>query len=59
MACGVNLIIAIESVEQRWFVGAHANVGEGYPSNLLAQIPLRWMMKTASSHGFAFKNDVD
>jgi uncharacterized protein (DUF2235 family) len=49
----------LKSVEQRWFVGAHANVGGGYPSDLLAQIPLRWMMKKASSHGLAFKNDID
>jgi Uncharacterized alpha/beta hydrolase domain (DUF2235) len=49
----------LESVEQRWFVGAHANVGGGYPSDLLAQIPLRWMMKKASSQGLAFKNDID
>jgi uncharacterized protein (DUF2235 family) len=49
----------IESVEQRWFVGAHANVGGGYNSDLLAQTPLRWMMKKASSHGLAFKQDVD
>ena len=50
---------ALESVEQRWFVGAHANVGGGYPSDLLAQIPLRWMMKKASAQGLAFKNDID
>jgi hypothetical protein len=31
----------------------------GYPSDLLAQIPLRWMMKKASSQGLAFKNDID
>jgi uncharacterized protein (DUF2235 family) len=49
----------IESVEQRWFVGAHANVVGGYQSDLLAQIPLRWMMKKASLHGLAFKNDID
>jgi hypothetical protein len=49
----------LESVEQRWFVGAHANVGGGYQSDLLAQIPLRWMMKKASSHGLAFKNDIN
>jgi uncharacterized protein (DUF2235 family) len=49
----------ISSVEQRWFVGAHANVGGGCESDLLAQIPLRWMMKKASIHGLAFKNDVD
>lgn len=28
---------ALQSVEQRWFVGAHANVGGGYPSDLLAR----------------------
>ena len=49
----------ISSVEQRWFAGAHANVGGGCESDLLAQIPLRWMMKKASLHGLAFKNDVD
>jgi len=49
----------IESVEQRWFVGAHANVGGGYESDLLPQIPLRWLMKKASLHGLAFRNDVD
>jgi uncharacterized protein (DUF2235 family) len=49
----------LESVEQRWFVGAHANVGGGYDSDLLAQIPLRWMMKKASVHGLAFKHDVE
>jgi uncharacterized protein (DUF2235 family) len=49
----------LESVEQRWFVGAHANVGGGYQSDFLAQIPLRWMMKKASSQGLAFKNDID
>ncbi|MEJ0075231.1 MAG: DUF2235 domain-containing protein [Alphaproteobacteria bacterium] len=49
----------LESVEQRWFVGAHANVGGGYDSDLLAQIPLRWMMKKASAHGLAFKHDVE
>jgi uncharacterized protein (DUF2235 family) len=47
------------SVEQRWFVGAHANVGGGYASDLLAQIPLRWIMKKTSLHGLTFRNDVD
>jgi uncharacterized protein (DUF2235 family) len=50
---------SITSVEQRWFVGAHANVGGGYASDLLAQIPLRWIMKKASLHGLTFRNDVD
>jgi uncharacterized protein (DUF2235 family) len=42
---------SISSVAQRWFVGAHANVGGGRLSDLLAQIPLRWIMKKASLHG--------
>jgi hypothetical protein len=49
----------IENVEQRWFVGAHANVGGGYVSDLLAQIPLRWIMRKASLHGLKFRNDVE
>ena len=48
----------ISSVEQRWFVGAHANVGGGYDSDILPQVPLRWLMKKASLHGLAFRNDV-
>jgi uncharacterized protein (DUF2235 family) len=50
---------SITSVEQRWFVGAHANVGGGYASDLLAQTPLRWIMKKASLNGLTFRNDVD
>lgn len=50
---------AITDVEQRWFVGAHANVGGGYESDLLAQAPLRWIMKKASLYGLTFRNDVD
>ena len=49
----------LSSVEQRWFVGAHANVGGGYESDMLPQIPLRWLMKKASLHGLAFRNDVE
>jgi uncharacterized protein (DUF2235 family) len=49
----------ITSVEQRWFVGAHANVGGGYARDLLAQAPLRWIMKKASLNGLTFRNDVD
>lgn len=47
------------SVEQRWFVGAHANVGGGYPTDLLAQAPLRWMMKKSEMHGLTFRSEVD
>jgi uncharacterized protein (DUF2235 family) len=48
----------LASVEQRWFVGAHANVGGGYESDVLPQVPLRWLMNKASLHGLAFRNDV-
>lgn len=49
----------LSNVEQRWFVGAHANVGGGYESDLLAQAPLRWIMKKASLYGLTFRNDVE
>ena len=50
---------SLASVEQRWFVGAHANVGGGYETDLLAQAPLRWMMKKAESQGLTFRSEVD
>jgi uncharacterized protein (DUF2235 family) len=49
---------ALANVEQRWFVGAHANVGGGYETDLLAQAPLRWMMQKAKDHGLAFRSEV-
>jgi uncharacterized protein (DUF2235 family) len=47
----------LEQVEQRWFVGAHANVGGGYPSDILAQAPLKWLMDKAATHGLSFRQD--
>ena len=38
-------------VEQRWFIGAHANVGGGYGSDPLADIPLQWMLRNAAEAG--------
>lgn len=32
-------------IEQRWFAGAHSNVGGGYDDNVLTQIPLEWMLR--------------
>jgi uncharacterized protein (DUF2235 family) len=49
----------ISDVEQRWFVGAHADVGGGYTNDLLAQIPLKWLMQRASAHGLTFKDTVN
>jgi uncharacterized protein (DUF2235 family) len=45
----------LDQVEQRWFVGAHANVGGGYPSDILAQAPLKWLMDKAAMHGLRFR----
>jgi uncharacterized protein (DUF2235 family) len=49
----------LSRVEQRWFIGAHDNVGGGCANDLLAQIPLRWMMKKAGRLGLTFKSDVE
>jgi uncharacterized protein (DUF2235 family) len=49
----------LDQVEQRWFVGAHANVGGGYQNDLLAQLPLKWLMDKAMSHGLLFNDVVD
>jgi hypothetical protein len=49
----------LDQVEQRWFVGAHADVGGGYENGLLAQIPLKWLMQKAESPGLTFKYSVN
>jgi uncharacterized protein (DUF2235 family) len=36
-----------QTVEQRWFVGAHADVGGGYDSRKLSDITLNWMQAKA------------
>lgn len=39
-------------IEQRWFIGAHANVGGGYiETNSLSKIPLHWICTKAKEHG--------
>jgi uncharacterized protein (DUF2235 family) len=38
-------------IEQRWFVGAHSNVGGGYSSNPFAQQPLAWLLDGARDAG--------
>ncbi|WFU31290.1 DUF2235 domain-containing protein [Bradyrhizobium brasilense] len=48
----------IDKVEQRWFVGAHANVGGGYASDPLAQRPLKWLMEKAAGLGLIFRDAV-
>jgi uncharacterized protein (DUF2235 family) len=38
-------------VEQRWFIGAHANVGGGYSDDPLSTLSLAWMLEKASKAG--------
>jgi uncharacterized protein (DUF2235 family) len=48
-------------VEQRWFVGAHANVGGGYdkdPADALPNPPLRWIQEKAEAAGLRLKSKV-
>jgi uncharacterized protein (DUF2235 family) len=40
-----------QTIEQRWFVGAHADVGGGYPDRRLSDISLRWMQERALALG--------
>jgi uncharacterized protein (DUF2235 family) len=42
-----------QTVEQRWFVGAHCDVGGGYPDRRLSDITLRWMQEKARALGLA------
>ena len=49
---------SVDSVEQRWFVGAHGNVGGGYDSDLLSQQPLKWIMSRAERVGLSFRPDL-
>jgi len=46
---------AWETYEQRWFTGAHANVGGGYENNPLALFPLEWMVRKTAATGLAFR----
>jgi Uncharacterized alpha/beta hydrolase domain (DUF2235) len=40
-----------QRMEQRWFVGAHSDVGGGYADRRLSDVPLRWMQDKASALG--------
>ena len=46
-----------EEVEQRWFPGAHADVGGGYEDDLLPDPPLAWIATQAAAKGLHFVND--
>lgn len=40
-------------MEQRWFAGAHANVGGGYQDDLLPDLSLKWMLRKAHACGLS------
>jgi uncharacterized protein (DUF2235 family) len=41
-------------VEQRWFIGAHSNVGGGYIKDTLCNLSCRWLQAMAQKHGLEF-----
>jgi uncharacterized protein (DUF2235 family) len=45
-------------VEQRWFIGAHSNVGGGYPHDPLPDLALAWLQQKARAAGLGFTADV-
>jgi uncharacterized protein (DUF2235 family) len=44
-----------QRIEQRWFAGAHADVGGGYHDRRLSDITLRWMQDRAAAAGLAVR----
>lgn len=40
-----------QTIEQRWFVGAHCDVGGGYADRRLSDLALRWMQDKAAALG--------
>lgn len=46
------------NLEQRWFAGAHTDVGGRSPESRLARIPARWMQERAHDCGLVFTSDI-
>jgi uncharacterized protein (DUF2235 family) len=42
-----------QQLEQRWFIGAHCDVGGGYKDRRLSDLTLRWMQDKAAALGLA------
>jgi hypothetical protein len=42
------------NIKQVWFVGAHSNVGGGYPKQGLSLVALDWMMREAEEQNLRF-----
>jgi uncharacterized protein (DUF2235 family) len=48
----------VANIEQRWFVGAHANVGGGYRNDTLNLPSLAWMQEKANGLGLHFTSPI-
>jgi uncharacterized protein (DUF2235 family) len=51
--------VGTKEVKQRWFAGAHTNVGGGYEDDLLPELPLRWIAERACARGLKFVLPTD
>uniref|UniRef100_UPI003D8E49E2 DUF2235 domain-containing protein n=1 Tax=Gordonia sp. B7-2 TaxID=3420932 RepID=UPI003D8E49E2 len=49
---------ADQELEQVWFSGVHCNVGGGYASSELSNIPLVWMLKHAKEHDLELNQEI-
>jgi hypothetical protein len=45
-------------VEQRWFIGAHGNVGGGYKNDPLPNLSLRWLQEKAKACGLSLTREA-
>ena len=48
-----------EYYEQRWFAGAHSDVGGGYGDDRLPDLSLAWMLDKAGALGLAFTHTIE
>ena len=48
----------VQNMEQRWFIGAHSDVGGGYKDRRLSDIPLRWMQEKAMGVGLTLNRQM-
>jgi uncharacterized protein (DUF2235 family) len=47
-----------QNLEQRWFSGAHSDVGGGYPEADLSDMALKWMVEKARECGLDFDQEL-
>jgi hypothetical protein len=45
-------------IEQRWFIGAHSNVGGGYKEDRLRLLPCAWLQARAAALGLGFTGSI-